>query len=185
MLLGDRPVEFSGRTRVIFGRWLLCWILFVPTLGASYAWYVAARERHFAASTRWEGLSCRFTAGGRHVFGLMATNILLVIATVGAAAAVVLAYDAVRYPEVPIAVVLDIQPKAILAWLAEYSLPLLILSSAGLFALGPVFATRWLRFLCAHLEIEGEVDWTGVRQAQMDRAHAAEGLATALDSGAF
>ena len=184
MLLGDRPVEFSGRTRAIVGRWLLCWVLFVPTLGASYAWYVAARERHFAASTRWEGLSCRFTAGGRHVFGLMATNIFLVIATVGAAAAVVLGYDAMLYPQVPIAV-LDLQPEAILAWLAENSLPLVILSSAGLLALGPVFATRWLRFLCAHLEIEGEVDWAGVRQAQMDRARAAEGLATAFDSGAL
>ena len=114
----------------------------------------------------------------------MATNILLVIATVGAAAAVVLAYDAMLYPQVPIAV-LDLQPEAILAWLAENSFPLLFLSSAGLFALGPVFAARWLRFLCAHLEIEGEVDWTVVGQAQMDMAHSAEGLATAFDSGAF
>jgi uncharacterized membrane protein YjgN (DUF898 family) len=185
MLLGDRPVEFVGRTRAIFRRWLLCWILFIPTLGASYAWYVAARERHFAASARWEGLCCRFTAGGSHVFGLVATNILLVIATVAAAVAVVLAYDAVRNPEVPIAVVLDMQPEAILAWLAGNTLPLLFLTSAGLFALGPVFAARWLRFLCAHLEIEGEVDWTVVRQAQMDRARSAEGLATAFDSGAF
>ena len=118
-------------------------------------------------------------------FGIVATNILLVMATVGAAAAVVLAYDAMRYPEVPITVALDMQPEAILAWLAENSLPLLFLTSAGLFTLGPVFAARWLRFLCAHLELEGEVDWSDVRQAQMDRAHAAEGLATAFDSGAF
>ena len=35
----------------MFGRWLACWALAIPTLGLSLLWFAAYRTRYFAERT--------------------------------------------------------------------------------------------------------------------------------------
>jgi len=85
MRLGDRPVRLEAESRPLYGRYLVCWLLAVPTLGLSLFWYVAARERYVASCMRWEGLRFAFDANGAEIMRLVLGNLLLLIATLGIA----------------------------------------------------------------------------------------------------
>lgn len=81
-------LEASGRD--IWRVWLVCWLLLLPTLGMSYFWYAAHRQRYLWSRTTLGALRFAYGATGREHLWLGTGNILLLIVTLGLAAPVCL-----------------------------------------------------------------------------------------------
>lgn len=73
------PLTMDSGFRPPWGRWLLCWLLVLPTLGASLAWYDAAFYRRLAGALRWQGLRADSTATGGQMLRLLAGNLLIIV----------------------------------------------------------------------------------------------------------
>jgi uncharacterized membrane protein YjgN (DUF898 family) len=82
---GDRPFSFDGAVGPLYPPFLIAWLLFLPTMGLSYAWYKARLFGHLAQNTRYEGQEFAFTVTPGRLIGYAALNILLVWVTLGLA----------------------------------------------------------------------------------------------------
>ncbi len=75
---GDVPFTFSGVGRDLFKRWLIAWLLAVPTLFLSMLWYRATEYRYYAAHTRVAELQFAMTLRGRDLFLFYLVNLLII-----------------------------------------------------------------------------------------------------------
>jgi uncharacterized membrane protein YjgN (DUF898 family) len=80
---GNRPFSFDGPVGPLYKPFLIAWLLLLPTLGFSYAWYKSAQLTHFARHTSFEGRSFEFTVAPGRLIGFMLLNGLLVLVTFG------------------------------------------------------------------------------------------------------
>ena len=83
---GNEQVSFTGRGKDLFGRYLLAYLLTLPTLGLYWFWYLAAEARYFAEHTRFQ--NARFAAvtlTGGGLLKLALVNLLLLVITLGLA----------------------------------------------------------------------------------------------------
>ena len=87
---GNRPFRFDGSGRDLLKPFAIAWILFLPTLGASWFWYRAATLRYFVARTQYENLRFATNVRGGPLGWLYVSNGLLMIFTLGLAYAYVL-----------------------------------------------------------------------------------------------
>ncbi len=80
---GDRPFSFTGVGRDLFKKWLIAWLLAIPTLMLSMLWYRALEYRYFAAHTRLDGVQFAMTVRGRDLFVFYLVNALIIVVSLG------------------------------------------------------------------------------------------------------
>ncbi|MBI3514541.1 MAG: DUF898 domain-containing protein [Proteobacteria bacterium] len=80
---GSEPFGFSGTGRDLFKRWLIAWLLAVPTLMLSILRYRAAEYRYVAAHTRLANLQFATTVRGRNLFAYYLVNGLILVLSLG------------------------------------------------------------------------------------------------------
>lgn len=83
MWLAGAPLRLDDGFRPLWRRWLLCWLLLVPTLGVSIAWYRAAFWRRLADHLQWAGQRFRCDARGGGILWLVVGNLLIGLLSLG------------------------------------------------------------------------------------------------------
>ncbi len=189
--LGNERFAFEGRAGALFGRWFLAWLLLIPTLGLSYAWYRACEFRYFAAHTRYSGLSFGSKLGAGRVIWIWLRYAFVLVAIVIAAGLVA----AVIMPgflyglgalssgdEAAIAAAMENLGSAFLLLLFAMMFVVGIATSAARLAL---FVHPMLGEICRTLAIAGEADFDAILQSQQARPARGEGFADVFDVGAI
>lgn len=86
---GDRRFDSDASARGLYGTFLVCWLLAIPTLLMSLAWYRAKELRQFTAATRFEGLSFQLDTSGSSLLGLFLGNTIITVLTLTLGAPIV------------------------------------------------------------------------------------------------
>ena len=82
---GDRALSFDGDGDALIGRFAICWLLTLPSLGICWFWYRAAALGSYASRTRFAMLGFEVTITGRQLMFLASTNMMLIWFTFGLA----------------------------------------------------------------------------------------------------
>ena len=80
---GDRAVQFTGHGRDLVRRWVLTWVLLLPSCGLAWFWYDARANRYIAEHVTFEGLRFTFPVTGWQTWQRTSGDFLLVILTLG------------------------------------------------------------------------------------------------------
>jgi uncharacterized membrane protein YjgN (DUF898 family) len=80
---GSLPFGFDGAGRDLFKRWLIAWLLAIPTLLISMLWYRALEYRYYADHTRLGDLRFTMTLRGRDLFVYYLVNLLIIVLSLG------------------------------------------------------------------------------------------------------
>src|SRR5581483_357757 len=80
---GDVPFRFTGAGRDLFKRWLVAWLLAIPSLLLSLLWYRGYEYRYYAAHTRLADLQLAMTVRGRDLFVYYLVNLLIIGLSLG------------------------------------------------------------------------------------------------------
>lgn len=83
MRLAGAAMRLDEDFRPPWSRWLLCWLLVVPTLGMSIAWYRASFWRRLAGHLEWAGQRFRCDARGGGILWLVVGNLLIGLLSLG------------------------------------------------------------------------------------------------------
>ncbi len=189
--LGTEQFSFLGGAGPLFGRWLLAWLLLIPTLGLSYAWYRAGEFRYFAACTRYAGLTFGSELSTGRVIWIWLRYMLVLVAIMVAAGAIAsLIMPGFLYGLKTLG---GGDQEAIVVVMESLGSTFLLLLFAMMFAVGiAVSAARLALFvhpmlgeICRTLTIAGEADFDAILQSQQVRPARGEGFADVLDVGAI
>ena len=181
---GDRCLSFEARTGMLMPYWLLCWILFVPSIGFSYLWYQAKEFRVFTAHTQFGGLSFESDLTGASLLRVVGLYLLSLI--------VIVIIILIPYFWVDLTALSPEQIKAAGEIPEELVSPIIassILTGVGLALLGSVQRIIALQSLLplvfSRLAVIGTVDFEAIIQSQQEKLSRGEGLADAFDVGEF
>lgn len=83
LYFGGEPFGFEGEAKDLFARYVLCWFLFIPTLGLSMGWYQGYQQAYFWSNTTLAGGRFRSTLTGGDWLGLLLGNAFMVLLTFG------------------------------------------------------------------------------------------------------
>lgn len=176
---GDRPFRFDAPARSLIPRWLVCWLLFLPTIGISYFWYKAAEFRVFAAHTRYENLRFDSSITGGRLFSIYfyylaaVVGALLILGAVSGSLAPIDAPNSGQPPGPDVTAA--VTPMTVAASLLAF------------IVLGVLYQTivvqRFVRLFCERLTVGGEADFAAIAQSQRPLPSRGEGLADILDMG--
>jgi uncharacterized membrane protein YjgN (DUF898 family) len=188
---GTEQFSFVGGAGPLFGRWLLAWLLLIPTLGLSYAWYRAGEFRYFAASTRYAGLTFGSELSTGRVIWIWLRYMLVLIAIMVAAGVIAsLIMPGFLYGLKTLG---GGDQEAIVVVMESLGSTFLLLLFAMVFAVGiavgvarlALFVHPMLGEICRTLTIAGEADFDAILQSQQVRPARGEGFADVLDVGAI
>jgi uncharacterized membrane protein YjgN (DUF898 family) len=181
---GTTAFSFDAHARPLFGRWLLTWLLFIPTLGLIYFWYQAAQQRHFYRYTRVSDVQFESTIGGGALLGLfmlylaaLAVILVIIVVVLGTALAGEIANIGAlaRDPNTVMPMLLNALPQIIVAVLIWYF--------ASRVAQALYLIHRPLALVCRTTRLKGRIDFAAIAQSAQAAPRFGEGLATALDIG--
>jgi uncharacterized membrane protein YjgN (DUF898 family) len=130
---GNEAFSYDGQVRELYPRFLICWVLCLPTLGAAWLWYWACERRYVAEHTYLGKLRFRSDVSALSLFWLGFSNFLVLMFTLGLA------------------------------------FPWVLLRTA--------------RYVCAHLEMHGTLDYQRIAQIEAPEPRVGEGLVEALNMG--
>ena len=82
---GNRRFEFDGRGRDLFKPYLFALLLTLPTLGLSWFWFLAKKQRYFWRHTHLDAIHFQSTVTGGRLLALHLVNLLLLVLTLGVA----------------------------------------------------------------------------------------------------
>ena len=188
---GSIGLSFDGLARALFARWLMAWLLFVPTLGLSWVWYRAAEFRYFVAQTRCGGLRFASTLSAPRVIGIGLRFILamlaLAVAMMGLAYVLSILFAGLTGFSSMGALAADSQEPVVAFslwhWLIVFGV-LLFFVPAGIMRVA-FLAHPLIRAVCDSLSVSGREDYDAIRQSEQARPKLGEGLADALDVGSI
>lgn len=189
--LGTEQFSFLGAAGPLFGRWFLAWLLLIPTLGLSYAWYRAAEFRYFAACTRYAGLSFDSALSTSRVIWLLLRYMLVLVAIIAAAGGIAsFVLPGFLYGLQAMA---SGEEEAVTAAIESLGLAFPLLIFVMMFVVGiavgvarlAIFVHPMLSEICGTLTIAGEADFDAILQSQQARPARGEGFADVLDVGAI
>lgn len=83
MYYGNERVEYFGKGKDLFGRYIMSFLLTIPTLGLIWFWYMAAEARYVFEHTRFQQMRFRLGYTGGALLWLMFSNLLLLAVTLG------------------------------------------------------------------------------------------------------
>jgi len=188
---GTEQFSFVGGAGPLFGRWLLAWLLLIPTLGLSYAWYRAGEFRYFAASTRYAGLTFGSELSTGRVIWIWLRYMLVLVAIMVAAGAIAsFIMPGFLYGLKTLG---GGDQEAIVVVMESLGSTFLLLLFAMMFVVGiavgvarlALFVHPMLGEICRTLTIAGEADFDAILQSQQARPARGEGFADVLDVGAI
>jgi uncharacterized membrane protein YjgN (DUF898 family) len=182
---GSEPLTFDARTRSLMPTWLVCWILFVPSFGVSYLWYLAAEFRTFAAHTRVAGFSFSSSLTGGSLLGVLALYVLSIVLIVILAAIPIAWIDAATVLPSGADSPTDASPGEhevlyVVSFLAAF-IGMLFLGILHLL----ITLQRLFPLLLERLSINGTADFDAIAQSQQEMLSRGEGMADAFDVGEF
>lgn len=82
---GSEQFVYDGKGRDLFGRFLLTYLLMIPTFGLIWFWYKAEEYRYMAAHTQFQGARFTVTVSAGQLLRLTLGNWLLLVCTLGLA----------------------------------------------------------------------------------------------------
>ena len=85
MHFGNEHAEYFGNGKDLFGRYVVSFLLTIPTLGLIWFWYMAAEARYVFEHTRFQQIRFRLSFTGGALLWLMVSNLLLLVVTLGLA----------------------------------------------------------------------------------------------------
>lgn len=184
---GDRRLEFDGKALELFKPWLLAWVLFPFTLGISYIWYRVREFRYFASKIRYGNLQFESELStmqvvlislGYYLSIMLLFGLLFALVTVFMPGIMEL-YGGMADPESAAAIAQD--PTITFAFLGLMVAFVVLVGVLQIVVLIHPLA----RVLCHSFKVIGEEDFDTIRQSRQSVPTRGEGLADALDVGAF
>lgn len=177
---GNLQVEFRGEAGKLFKRWLVCWLLIIPTLGLSYLHYWAREFRYFTESTSLADLRFDSDLRARDLAWIYLPYLLVMIvavAVLGAGISGMVGGGLAGMSEMSNAgTVSPAFVLGIVVWFLLFMLVMGVISTmmvtnrlAGLFSCG--------------IAVSGVMDYDAVAQSSRSSPAHGEGLADALDVG--
>ncbi len=85
MAFGSEPFKYDGKGGDLFMKWLLAWVLMLPTLGLISFWYMTAESRYRAEHTRLDPMRFSVEMTTWQLIWLVFSNMLLITFTLGLA----------------------------------------------------------------------------------------------------
>lgn len=181
--LGDRKFSFDGSAGKLFKSWFFAWLLFIPTLGFSLAWYKVAEWRYFTKSTKYENLHFELNARGGQLFKI---QILFLLAMLGVT--IVVAMISIGAIVIGTAVQgggggasLYTSGPGVIPLIPVVVTIMFFISSGVLSAVMIIHPLA--RLMTNNLSVIGEQDFTAITQSSRAIPGSAEGLMDALDVG--
>ena len=171
---GNRRFRFEGRAAALLKTWLLAWLFLLPSLGLTYWWYRVREFRYFAQTTHCGAFSFRSEFRLRSVILFLIAgwlSILFAMACLGLG----LYALAVNAPPG------DPGPTLLLGYVVAFAIALPVIGALRmLFLVHPM-----VREIAGSTSIIGEEDYAAIAQSRHASPRRGEGLADALDVGAF
>jgi uncharacterized membrane protein YjgN (DUF898 family) len=177
MWLGDRQFDFDARARDLMGRWLLCLLLFLPTLGLSYLWYKAYEISYFTGRTSCGNLRFRLTVTGGNLVAIYGPYVIMLLI-----AFAVFVVFLTNFIDVPALWQNPVTLSLAQAGVGTFALAILLLLSVRVLAVIMV-THRLIGLFTRQMEIFGEEDFDAIAQSGRSIPSRGEGLADALDVG--
>ncbi len=180
---GDREFRFRGSAEKLMVRWIICWLLFIPTLGFSYFWYKAGEIRYFARTTTYEVLSFESrVSGGGLLWAFLPPYVVGVV--IFAISSIFLWSGLGLTVDLPV----DIESQEDLAEMITLQMMLLFalfgVLLATVFGIVRLYTNHlFVRVFCRRLSVVGEQDFGLIAQSARAAPRFGEGLADALDVG--
>ncbi|GIL39196.1 YjgN family protein [Roseiterribacter gracilis] len=169
---GDQHTESRPEGGELFGTYLVCWLLMVPTLGLSMAAYRVAFLRHLVARTTLAGLTVSFDATARDLIFLRVGNFLIV----GAVLLVALGASITWTTPLMIGSTLSADNKSV-----AIGLIFLVFGAIAVTTVLPLLWQRRMRFFCTHFVFGGALAVDHIRATTSDAPQVGEGLEAAFD----
>jgi uncharacterized membrane protein YjgN (DUF898 family) len=186
---GDRPFTFNGSETDIYPKWLLCWVLILPTLGLSLVWYSAYSMRYVASRTGFDNLRFSLSVTMGDLLKIYVPYFLLLIALT-TLAGLLLADSFVALDQVNQQLRAGSRDPALndaLFWIAVRIVAVFLLVFAVI--MPPLAAMMVVHRLFAlyaeRLSVQGEPDFERIAQSARTTPGSGEGLADAFDVGGF
>ena len=175
---GSEPFRCEARAKPLFKRWLVTWLLFIPTLGIAWAWYKAAEERYLVGATTFQDVRFSSTLTGGQLLRLYLIYFAIMLG-LGAVFGGIL--FAALGPQI---MLLLVNPAAA----GIGAIVTIVVWYLLLFVVASVLQTTFLlhravRVVCRNIHVEGEPDYARLRQSDRAVPSFGEGLADALGAG--
>jgi len=179
---GNERFNCTAEAGPLFLKWLVAWLLFLPTLGLSWVWYKAREERYLVSTTSFQSVRFSSTLTGGQLLRLYLLYALGVLATLGvfiAAMSILLAgaFHGVKLDKASLEALLT--ERFILGAVIAYML--FALMAAVVHTV--LFVHRGLRMLCRNMVVHGTPDYATLHQSGRAVPGFGEGLADALGAG--
>ena len=179
---GSEPFRCEAKAGPLFRRWLMTWLLFIPTIGLAWAWYKAAEERTLVGATTFQDVRFSSTLTGGQLlrlyliyFAILLGVTAVFIGILVAAAAALMAGD----PQQLMAHLMAGGLGMIAGLVAWYLLLFVVMSVLQT----TFFLHRAIQVVCRNVHVEGEPDYARLRQSDRAVPRFGEGLADALGAG--
>ena len=171
---GNRRFRFEARAAALLKTWLLAWLFLLPSLGLTYWWYRVREFRYFARTTHCGAFSFRSGFRIRSVILILIVGWLSILFAMTCLGLSLYTLAANAPPGDP-------GPTVLLGYVVAFAIALPVISALRmLFLVHPV-----VREMADTTSIIGEEDYATIAQSRQASPRRGEGLADALDVGAF
>ena len=171
---GNRRFRFEARAAALLKTWLLAWLFLLPTLGLTYCWYRVKEFRYFAQTTHCGAFSFESELRARSVFLILIVAWLSMMIAMACLGLGLYTLAANAPPGDPGSMV-------VLGYVVAFAIALPVISALRmLFLVHPL-----VREITDTTSIIGEEDYAAIAQSRQPSPRRGEGLADALDVGAF
>lgn len=178
---GSKTLSFNGEAKALFPRWLIAWLLFVPTLGVSWVWYQVQAFRYFVGQTRYGNLGFASELSFLRVLWIVVCYVLVA----GLAFALVTYFFTLFVPGGVLIESADPSgtlPVAVILAFVPYGLLLVLILGVSRVA---VYLHMLFREVTTSLTVSGQENFDAIRQSAQEQPRFGEGLADALDVGSI
>ena len=181
---GNQACRFDGRAGDLFGKWFIAWLLLPFTLGLSFVWYRVVEFRYFTSQLRFGGLSFTSELNTGRVIGiavLYALGLGVFLGIMGLIYVLVLSADGAGFGAAAGGPSAGLSNAYVITVIA-----IVLISAIGVSLLRTVLLMHpLLKAITRSLTVTGWMDFYLVGQNVGAQPGHGEGLADALDVGAF
>ena len=180
---GDRVCRFDGRAGDLFGKWFVAWLLIPFTLGISFVWYRVVEFRYFTSQLRFSGLGFASALKTGRVIAITVVYALALGLFLGV-------MGLIYFGVVGVEATMEGPDGALSAGLSNVFvisvIAIMLISAIGVSLLRTVLLMHpLLKVVSQSLTVTGWIDFDVLAQNAAARPGHGEGLADALDVGAF
>lgn len=175
---GSEPFRCEARARPLFKRWLITWLLFIPTIGLAWAWYKAAEERYVVGATTFQDVRFSSTLTGGQILRLYLIYFAILLGVGAVFGGILFLLIGANLQ------ILMVDPTGAGLWMIVGVVAWYLLLFVVMFVLQTTFfLNRAIAVVCRNIHVEGEPDYARLRQSDRAVPSFGEGLADALGAG--